>query len=101
MLAKHFDFTGRQLRILGAFRATTYTAFGPQHEFTAYAFRGGECFRGIRIDNHLHPAFAVAQVDENDATVVAATVCPANQGDFLIQVACIQFSTIMCTHGHL
>src|SRR5204863_5594850 len=37
----------------------------------------------IRIADHLHESFAVAQIDENDAAMVAAPVHPAADGNGL------------------
>ena len=52
----------------------------------------------IRIANHLRQAFAVAQVDEDDAAVVTATMCPAAQGDDLPVEGGVELSAIMGTH---
>ena len=39
----------------------------------------------IRVEHHLQQALAVAQVNENNPAMVAATIDPATQGDFLIE----------------
>ena len=43
----------------------------------------------------LHQAFAVAQVDEDDAAVVAATVDPAGHGDGLVEVAAVDEAAVV------
>ena len=42
-------------------------------------FGGGEHRGPVGVADHLHQAFAVAQVDEDHAAVVAAAVGPAHQ----------------------
>jgi hypothetical protein len=48
-----------------------------RHELVAHGFGDLEHLGAVGVAHHLHQAFAVAQVDEDDAAVVAATVHPA------------------------
>ena len=53
------------------------------HEFVAQRLGGRERRGAVGIADDLHEAFAVAQVDEDDAAVVAAAMDPARQRDGL------------------
>ena len=55
----------------------------------------GEGRRAVRIADDLHQAFAVAQVDEDDAAVVAAAMHPARQRDGLAEVAAVDAAAII------
>ena len=57
---------------------------------------GGRERRGaIGIADDLHEAFAVAQVDEDDAAVVAAAMDPAHQRDGLAEVAAVDAAAVV------
>ncbi len=49
-----------------------------QAELVAHAFGDLEGVGAVGVADDLHQAFAVAQVDEDDAAVVAAAVGPAH-----------------------
>ena len=49
----------------------------------------------VGIEDDLHEAFAVPQVDEDDAAMVAATVDPAHQRDRLAEVPAVDSSTVV------
>jgi hypothetical protein len=49
---------------------------------------GGELGVLLGAEHHLGQAFAVAQVDEDDATVVAGRIHPATERDGLADVLC-------------
>ena len=83
LFGENFDFARNQVGVGGAGRAFAHDAGDGQHIFIARSVGGLEGFRGVRVDHHLHQAFAVAQVDEDHAAVVAATVRPALDGDRL------------------
>src|SRR5207245_2911179 len=55
----------------------------------------------LGIADDLHQAFAVAQVDEDDAAVVAATVHPAAQADGLAEQCLIGEAAVVGSHGHV
>ena len=49
---------------------------------------------GLGVEDDLHDAFAVAQVDEDDPAVVAAAMHPAHQDNFLACLAGRQLSSV-------
>ena len=48
----------------------------------------------VGVAHHLHQTFAVAQVDEDDAAVVAAAMHPAADGDDLVEVGGGDFAAV-------
>ena len=56
-----------------------------QHKLTAQAFCGRHdlCSHRLRIDDQLHNAFTVAQINENQTAQIPTAGNPALQSDFL------------------
>ena len=82
----------------GAGRARAHQAGDLQAELVAHALGGREGLGAVRVADDLHQAFAVAQVDEDHAAVVAAAVHPAEQGDGLAQVLERDLAAVAATH---
>ena len=80
------DLAGRHLGILGAGRAASHLAVDPHHPFGAQRFDLLER-RAVRIGDHLAQAVVVAQVDEENAAVVAHAMHPAGEPDLFVDVA--------------
>jgi hypothetical protein len=81
LLAVHLDRAGRQVRVDRALGAGAHRAGDFQHVFAAHL--GGDGVRAGRrrgVEDDLREAVAVAQIDENQATVIAAARDPAFQG---------------------
>ena len=82
-----FDFARDELRIDGSLDARANAAGDLDHVFAAQLVRE---FGDLRIflgaEDDLRDPFAVAQINENNAAVVAAGVNPARQGDGLADV---------------
>ena len=76
-----FDEARRHVGVLGAGRAPARLAIDLDHEFRAQFLRLAER-RRIRIDDALRDPVVVAQVDEENAAVVADSMAPARQTDF-------------------
>ena len=57
-----------------------------------------EGLRRVGIAHDLHQAFAVAQVDENHAPVVAAAVHPAAERDRLAKMGAAYEAAVFATH---
>lgn len=53
---------------------------------------------GTRIEKYLHDTFAVAHIDEDQATKITTTVDPTTQSHLLPHVGQTELSTIFCTH---
>ena len=92
---EHFDLAGDEVRIGAAFRAQPHEPGHANHELVAQRLGNRERVDAIRIEDDLDEAFAVAQIDEDHAAVVAAPVHPAHQRDRLAQMAAIDASTII------
>src|SRR5690606_925493 len=76
LAAKDLDLTGGQLGVDRSFGAFAHQAGDAHAEFVADAFGNGKGFSIVGVDHDLGQARAVAKVDEDDATVVAAPVHP-------------------------
>jgi hypothetical protein len=100
LVAEDLDLAGGQVGVGRAGRARTHLAGDLQAELVAYRFGDLEGLGAIRVADDLGQAFAVAQVDEDDAAVVAATVGPAAQGDDLAVEGGVELSAVMGTHGN-
>jgi hypothetical protein len=87
LVAQHLDLAAGQVGVLGAGRAGAHQAGDLQAELVAHVFGGLEHLGAVGVADHLHQAFAVAQVDEDHAAVVAAAVGPAHQGHGLAHQA--------------
>ncbi len=98
---QHFDLAGFQVAVAGAVRAQAHHAGDTQAEFVAHCFRVLEYFGAVRIAHHLHQAFAVAQVDENDAAMIATTMHPAAQADGLAEKYLSGEAAVLGSHGHI
>ncbi len=99
LVRQHLDLAGDQVGVLGAGRAAAHLAGDAQAELVAHALGGGKGLGAVRVADHLHQALAVAQVDEDDATVVAAAVGPAEQGHGLVEVGGVDPPAIIGAHG--
>ena len=51
--------------------------------------------RAIRIAHDLHQAFAVAQVDEDDAAMIAPAMDPARHRDGLVEIAAVDAAAVV------
>ena len=100
LVAQHFDLAGLELIVGGARRARTHHALDLHAELIAHVFGHLEHLRAVGVTHHLHITFAVAQVDENHASMVAAAVDPARQGDGLAHQGFGHKTAIVGTHGH-
>ena len=81
------DLAGRQVRVDRLGRARDDLALGLQDELVADLVRDrGRLGRALRVDDELQLPGVVAQVDEDEAAVVAARVGPAGDGQPLADV---------------
>ncbi len=101
LVAEDLDLARRHVGILGARRAAPHLAGDPQHELAAHGLGQLEHLGTIGIADHLGEAFAVAQVDEDHAAMIAAAVVPAAEGDDLIDVGGGELTAVVGTHGVL
>ena len=54
--------------------------------------------RDLGVKDGLSEAFTVAEVDEDDAAVVASRLNPADEGDGVIDVGGAEFGAVMSSH---
>ena len=99
LLAKHFDAARDEVFVLGAFGASTHNADHGEAELVAHLVGRSEHFGTVRIANHLHETFTVAQVNENHAAVVATTMSPPIEGDGLADEFFVDQATVCGTHN--
>jgi hypothetical protein len=99
LMRQHLDLAAHQVGVLGAHRPRAHLAHHLQAELVAHAFGGLEHLGAVRVADDLHQAFAVAQVDEDDAAMVAAAVRPAHQRDGLAHQRFADQAAVGGSHG--
>ncbi len=67
-------------------------------EFTAQPFRGREHVLCIRIEHDLQQPFAIAQIDEDHAAMIAAAMHPAGDAEFLADESFVDLTAVVGTH---
>ena len=77
LVGEDLDLAADQVGIDRALGARPHASGGRDDEFVAELFGDRERGRAVGIADDLHQAFAIAQVDENDAAVVAAAMNPS------------------------
>ena len=92
-----FDFAGREIRI-GVFgRAPRDLTFDGDHIFRADLFSAFvHIFRHAGLEDDLGDAVAVAEIGEDDRTVVAAPVDPSHQDGALAGISGAKLSAGVC-----
>jgi hypothetical protein len=78
--------------------ARAHRAGDAQHVLVADLLGHREHVRRVRLGQHLHDAFVVAQVDEAQPAEVAGDVGPAAQGDALADQGLADEAAVMGTH---
>ena len=99
LVAEHLDLARGHVGVLGAGGTAAHLAGDLQHEFVAHGLGELEHLGPVGIADDLGDAFAVAQVDEDHAAMVAAAMVPAAEGDDLVDMAGIELAAVMGTHG--
>ena len=96
---ENFDLPRRHVRVDRAFRALANKPFYGQHILATNALGRRKNLCSIRVKYDLQQALAVAEVNEDHATVVPSPVDPATDRDFASDQRRINLSAIMATHG--
>ncbi len=86
-------------RFCGALGARANPAMDLQHVLTTHRLGALEDLGGIRVEDDLDQAIAVAQVDENDPTVVPPLLHPTAEGDLLPDVPFVEPPAIVTAHA--
>ena len=97
---KQLDLARREVRVDRALGAQAHRALHADHPFAAHALGLGKDVGRVRVKDDLQQAAAVAQVDEDHATVVTAAVDPAGDGDGGTDEAFTDLAAIVGAHGH-
>ena len=73
---ENFDLTRGQICVHGGGTARLYIAINGDNAFKAQCFEDGQC-GAVAIGNNLRHAVMIAQIDEQNAAMVALTMDPA------------------------
>ena len=102
VVREDLDLAGNEPGVRGARGTRADEAVDANAELVAQALGDREGGRAIRIADDLHEALAVAQVDEDDAAMVAAAVDPAGERDGLGEMAAVDATAVVgAFHGGL
>jgi len=96
---QQFDLPGTQPRVGRARRARAHLALHLDAELAAEVLGGLEGFGGVRVEHDLKEPRSVAQVDEDDAAVVAPAVHPAGHLERAARQGFADFAAIVGAHG--
>ena len=99
-MAQHFHLATLEAFVDGAGRTRSHQAFDLDAKFVAQTLSDLEHRGTVRIAYHLHIALTVANIDKNNATMIATTIYPATQADSLTQKGFGHKTAIVGTHGH-
>ena len=93
---QHLDLAGGQLGVFHSLRAFAHRSLQGQDVFAADAMGLPVGIgMGLRVEDDLNDAFAVAQIDEDDPAVVAAAMHPAHQDHFFSCVIRLEVPAVM------
>ena len=95
---QQLDLARGQVGIGGTRRALAHQAAHLDHELVAQLFGLGELGLVVRVEHHLQQAFAVAQVHEDDAAMVAAAMDPAGNRNLLTDQLFVDLAAVVRTH---
>src|SRR5690606_18386014 len=85
----------------GAGRPVAHFAFDGDDELRAQALGLGEHLGLVRIEDDLQQSLAVAQIDEDDAAVVAPAMDPAGDTYGLADERTIDVAAVMTAHRRI
>lgn len=98
--AGDFNLTRFELGVGHALGAAAHFAFAPNHILTpdgSSTSMGIRTPRKLRVKYDLRQPVTVPQVGEDHTSVIPALGHPSAEGDFTIQVGCIELAASMCT----
>ena len=95
---EHFDAARGEVLIGGAAGTFAHAPLHADHVLGAQPLGLAKHRGRIRIEDHLQQALAIAQIDENDAAVVAAAMHPAGDRDLLSDQLLVDVSAVMRAH---
>ena len=101
LVRQHLDLARGELRIDGARRPAPDLAAHPQDKLVADALGAGKRIRPVRIADHLHEPLAIAQIDEDDAAMIAAAMSPAAEGHRLADERGSELAAVVGSHARI
>ena len=93
------DFTADEVDIDRSCWTRTHLAGDRHHKLITQGLGGLEGVRRIRVAHDLQQALAIAQIDEDDAAVVAPAMHPAEDSHGLLQVRAVDGTAVIATHN--
>src|SRR5690606_40648987 len=98
LVAQHLAGAAGHVRVARALGTQAHLAGDLHHVFAAHPVGLGEGCLAVRVEYHLSETFTVADIEEDDTTVVAAAVDPAAKSDFLAVEGLVQLAAIVAAH---
>ena len=95
---QYFYLPGGHIRIHRLGRARANAPCDAQHVLAAHAVGALKMLLSVRIKHHLHHAFPVAHVEENDTAMVPAAIYPTTQRHGLIYQMLIDQAAVVGSH---
>ena len=95
---EHLDFAAREIRVDGAVRTRTHDTLDGEHELRTQPLGFREHLGPVGIEDDLQQAFAIAQIDENDAAVIAAPVYPTGYRHCPADGGAVHVAAVMTAH---
>src|SRR5436309_6137048 len=80
-MREDLDFAAREIGIDGAFGSWSNQTGNADYKLVAQDLCSGKGQSTVRVTDDLYQTFAVPQVDENDAAMIASSVNPATDAD--------------------
>ncbi len=97
---QQLDLARGKVGVGGAGGTLAHQAAHLDHELVAQLFGLVELGLVVRVEYHLQEAFAVAQVHEYDAAMVAAAMDPAGNRNLLTDQLFVDLAAVVRTHGN-
>src|SRR5208282_5999570 len=97
MVGEDLDLAAGRLGVDGALGSRPHEPGRGNDEFMTQLFGDGKGRGAVGIAHDLHQAFAVAQIDEDDAAVVASAMDPAADGYRLAEASAVDAAAVVGT----
>ena len=94
-MSQHFDLAGDEIRIDRSLGPRPHEPGHCDAVFVAQLFCDGEGRGAVRVADDLHQPFAVAQVDEDDAAMIATAMDPTCQRNGLGEKAAVDAAAVV------
>ena len=95
---KNFDLASGHIRVDFALHTRPHPTHHSQHVLIAHAISGGKALLSVRVIDHLNQPTAITNVQEDNATVIAAPMHPAAQGHRFAHFGRRNLATVVTSH---